>query len=122
MAFYEVTYIVRPDATSAQVEQIAKKYADLTNEKGGKVIKTENWGLRTLAYRVHKHRKGFYTMLGMEADGVIVSELERQMRINDDVIRFLTVKVDELTKAPSIQMAAAKRPSSRYHTASASAE
>ncbi|MAF31185.1 MAG: 30S ribosomal protein S6 [Pseudomonadota bacterium] len=111
MAFYELVYIVRPDVASSQTESTAKKFEEVITSKGGKMIKTEQWGLKTLAYRVNKHRKGYYTMLGFEGTGAIVAEVERQMRISDDVIRFLTVNVEELTKAPSIQMAPRRRGS-----------
>ena len=108
MAFYELTYIVRPDVSTNHVDQIASKFTDVAKEKGGKVIKTEQWGLRNLAYRVKKHRKGYYTMLGLEGTGEMVNELERQIRISDDVIRFLTVNVEELSKEESVQLKFAK--------------
>jgi small subunit ribosomal protein S6 len=109
MAFYELVYIVRPDVSSNQTEQSAKKFEEVITSKGGKIIKTEQWGLKTLAYRVNKHRKGYYTMIGFEGTGEIVAEVERQMRISDDIIRFLSIRVEELTKAPSIQMAPRRR-------------
>lgn len=111
MAFYELCYIVRPDVSSTQTESTAKKFEEVITSKGGKIIKTEQWGLKTLAYRVNKHRKGYYTMIGFEGNGEAVNEVERQMRISDDVIRFLTINVEELTKAPSIQMAPRRRGS-----------
>lgn len=119
MAFYELVYIVRPDVATNQVEAVAKKFADIVSDKGGKVIKTEQWGLKTLAYRVKKHRKGYYTMMCMEANGDIVNEVERNLRINDDVIRFLTISVDEISKEPSVQM---QQPRRRNAGAEANAE
>lgn len=104
MAFYEFTFIVRPDVASNHPEQLAKKYAEVIKKEGGKILKTEQWGLRSLAYRLNKHRKGYYTMFGMEANGKVLNELERQLRISDDVIRFLSIKVEEMTKEPSIMM------------------
>lgn len=111
MAFYELVYIVRPDVASSQTETTAKKFEEVITSKGGKIIKTEQWGLKTLAYRVSKHRKGYYTMIGFEGNGEAVNEVERQMRISDDIIRFLTINVEELTKAPSIQMKPSRRGS-----------
>lgn len=109
MAFYELVFITRPDVSNTQVENVTKKFADLIKAQGGKVAKTEQWGLKTLAYRVKKHRKGYYTMFAMEANGTVVNEVERQMRISDDVIRFLTVRVEEISEEPSVQMTASKR-------------
>ena len=109
MAFYEIVYIVRPDVSNNQVEQVANKFTDLVEAKKGKVIKSENWGLKNLAYRVRKHRKGYYTMLCVEADGAIIAEVERQMRMSDDVIRFLSIRVDKISKEPSVQMAPSRR-------------
>ena len=110
MAFYETTFIVRPDLTPQQAEQLGTKFADVITEKKGKLIKSESWGLRNLAYRVKKHRKGHYVMLGFDANGAVVDELERQMRLSDDVIRFLSVRVEELTKEPSAMMLQRGRP------------
>ena len=109
MAFYELVYIVRPDVATNQVENVAKKFAEIIKNQGGNVIKTEQWGLKSLAYRVKKHRKGYYTMIAMEANGDIVNEVERNLRINDDVIRFLTVSVEEVSKEPSVQMQQPRR-------------
>lgn len=111
MAFYETTMIIRPDLSNQQAEQIGTRYADLVKEKSGNVIKTENWGLRTLAYRVKKHRKGHYVMLGFDATGEVVDELERQLRISDDIIRYLSVRVDAMTAEPSVMMQAKNRVS-----------
>ena len=102
MAFYENVMIIRPDLTSQQAEAIGKKFAEVVNANGGKMIKTENWKLRTLAYRIKKHKKGHYIMLGFEGTGATVNELERQQKFADDLLRFLTIKVDELTKEESV--------------------
>lgn len=110
MSLYELVYIVRPDVASTHAETTAKKFEEILTSKGAKIIKTEQWGLKTLAYRVNKHRKGYYTLIGFEGNGEAIKEVERQMRINDDIIRFLTISTDELTKAPSIQMAPRRRP------------
>jgi len=113
MSFYEVVFIVRPDVATNQVEQISTKFADLIKDKGGKIIKTEQWGLKSLAYRVKKHRKGYYVMLGIEASGSVVNEVERQMRLSDDIIRFLSIRVDAMTDEPSVQMAPPRRRNDR---------
>ena len=108
MAKYELVFIVRPDVASNHAEQLTEKYGEVATKAGAKIIKSENWGLRTLAYRINKHRKGYYVMLGLETDGTVIAELERQMRISDDIIRFLTIRDDELTDEPSIMMAPRK--------------
>ncbi|MCP4355816.1 MAG: 30S ribosomal protein S6 [Proteobacteria bacterium] len=102
MAFYENVMIIRPDLTSQQAEAIGKKFAEVVDANGGKMIKTENWKLRTLAYRIKKHKKGHYIMLGFEGTGDTVNELERQQKFADDLLRFLTIKVEELTKEESV--------------------
>jgi small subunit ribosomal protein S6 len=104
MAFYEVVFIIRPDVSTQQAEAVAGKLADVAVAKGGKVIKSEQWGLRTLAYRIKKHRKGYYVLLGLSGSGDMVAEIERQVTISDDIIRHLVVRVDEMTKEPSVQM------------------
>lgn len=102
MAFYENVMIIRPDLTSQQAETIAKKLATVVEANEGKIIKTENWKLRTLAYKIKKHKKGHYLMLGFEGTGNTIKELERQQKFADDILRFLTIKVDELSAEPSI--------------------
>jgi small subunit ribosomal protein S6 len=104
MAFYEVVFIIRPDVSTQQAEAVATKLADVAVAKGGKVVKSEQWGLRTLAYRINKHRKGYYVFLGLSGSGEMVAELERQVTISDDIIRHLVVRVDEMTKEPTVQM------------------
>jgi small subunit ribosomal protein S6 len=114
MAFYELTYIIRPDVPTTSVEGMANKISDVLKKHKGKVVKTEQWGLRTLAYPINKHRKGYYTMLGLHmqaADAVQagIADLEYQLKLSDDVIRFLTIKVDELAKEPSAMLKAKSR-------------
>lgn len=106
---YEVVFIVRPDVASNHADLIGEKFAEVVKDKGGKVITTEQWGLRTLAYRVKKHKKGYYVMLGIEANGDLIAELERQLRLSDDVIRFLSVRNDDLTAEPSVMLAPRRR-------------
>lgn len=109
MAFYELTYIVRPDVPTTQVETVLGKVSDLVKKHKGKVVKTEQWGLRTLAYPVKKHTRGYYTYLGLSMDGEGVSDLERQLQLSDDVIRYMTVAVDEVSKEPTPMMKAKNR-------------
>lgn len=104
MNAYELVFIVRPDVATDTVEKLTSRFTDLVKKQGGDVVKTENWGLRTLAYRINKHRKGYYVMLGTTMNGDAVREVERQLNLSDDVIRFLTVKVEEISKDPSIMM------------------
>jgi small subunit ribosomal protein S6 len=110
MAFYEFTTIIRPDVPTTTVDTISTKVADLVKKHKGKIIKTEQWGLRTLAYAISKHRKGYYTMHGLQLSGAeAVNELEYAMKLSDDVIRFMTVKVDEVSKEPSAILKAKAR-------------
>lgn len=110
MAFYEVTYIIRPDVPTTTVDAVAAKMADVVKKHKGKLVKSEQWGLRTLAYSIKKHRKGYYTMLGISMNGAEgINDLEYQLKLSDDVIRFMTVKVDEISKEPSAILKAKNR-------------
>ena len=105
MSFYEHVFIARQDLSSAQVEDITKKYASVIETMGGKVTKREYWGLRNLAYRINKNRKGYYVLMNIDAPAAAIKEMERLIRIDEDVIRHLTVKVDELEEGPSVMLA-----------------
>jgi small subunit ribosomal protein S6 len=98
---YEHVFITRPDVSPAQMESSIEELKALIEEKGGKVHKTEYWGLRTLAYRVNKNRKGHYGYLDMEADNAVLDAIDFKQKYADDVMRHMTVKVDELTEEPS---------------------
>lgn len=104
MAFYELVTIVRPDVPTNQVETVNQKITDLVTKHEGKVVKTETWGLRTLAYRINKHKKGYYTMLALDMPGAAVAPLEQQMKLNEDIIRFHTIKMDAISQEPSVMM------------------
>ena len=104
MAFYEVVFIARPDISTQQCDALTTKLVDIATSKGAKIIKTEQWGLRTLAYRIKKHKKGYYVFLGLSGNGDVVAELERQFKINDDIIRHSAIRVEDMTKEPTIQM------------------
>ncbi|HJS87157.1 MAG TPA: 30S ribosomal protein S6 [Acetobacteraceae bacterium] len=101
MPLYECVLIARNDVTQQQVEAIADQIAGQLEADGGAVRKREYWGLRSLAYRVKKNRKGHYILLGLEAKPTFITEMERQLRINEDVIRFQTLRVDAIDEAPS---------------------
>ncbi|MBI1309184.1 MAG: 30S ribosomal protein S6 [Proteobacteria bacterium] len=110
MAFYELTTIIRPDVPTTTVDAVADKVADIVKKHKGKVIKAEQWGLRTLAYPIKKHKKGYYTMAGISLTGAAaLQDLEYQLKLSDEVIRFLTVKVEEVSKEPSAMLKAKNR-------------
>jgi small subunit ribosomal protein S6 len=106
MPLYEHTFIARPDLTNQQAQALAETFGQLVSEQGGTVSKTEYWGLKNLAYRVKKNRKGHYLHLNIDASPAALAELERQERIHEDVIRYLTVRVDALEEGPSVVMQA----------------
>ena len=104
MALYENVFIARQDVPATQVETLTNQFAELVTAQGGTVSKKEYWGLRSLAFRIKKNRKGHYTLLNIDAPSAAVKELERTMSINEDIIRFLTVRVDALEEGPSAIM------------------
>jgi small subunit ribosomal protein S6 len=104
MPLYEHVFLARQDLAQAQVDALAENATKIITDNGGKVGKTETWGLRSLAYKIAKNRKAHYVMLDLDAPPAAIAELERQSNINEDVIRFLTLKVDELEKGPSAMM------------------
>lgn len=104
MPLYENVFIARQDLSSAQVEAVTESLAKIIMDNGGTVAKTEYWGLKGLAYRIKKNRKGHYVLFNLDAPSDALDEMERNMRINEDLLRFLTVRVDEFEEGPSIQM------------------
>ena len=106
MSLYESTFIIRHDMSTQQVEQLAEAFSEIVKNNGGAVTKTEHWGLRTLAYRINKNRKGHYVFFNVDAPSATMQELERNMRLSEDVVRYLTVRVDELDEEPSPMMQA----------------
>jgi small subunit ribosomal protein S6 len=104
MSFYESTFIARQDMTRADLTKLVEELSAIVEQGGGKIVKNEYWGLRSLAYKVEKNRKGHYTMLGIDAPAAAVKELERNIRINENIIRSLTVRVDEMEEGPSVMM------------------
>ena len=101
MALYETVFIARQDVSAKQVEDLAKGFGKIVNDNGGEVKKTESWGLRNLAYRIKKNRKGHYTLLHFDAPPAAIAEMERNMRLNEDVLRYMTVTIDALPEGPS---------------------
>jgi small subunit ribosomal protein S6 len=109
MPFYEHVFLARQDASAQQVEDLAKQFQGVIEGLGGKVTKTEYWGVKSLAFRIRKNRKAHFTFLNIDAPPAAISEVERQERLNEDVLRFLTVRVDELEDGPSIMLRKADR-------------
>lgn len=101
MPLYENVFIARQDISGAQVDQLADTFTQLIAEQGGEIKKREYWGLRNLTYRMNKNRKGHYVLFNIEAPAAAVAELERTMRINEDVLRYLTLRVDKFDEGPS---------------------
>ena len=104
MPLYENVFIARQDISGAQVEGLADGFAQLIADNGGEIKKREYWGLRNLAYRMKKNRKGHYVLFHVQAPAPALAELERTMRINEDVLRYLTIRVDAFDEGPSAIM------------------
>ena len=104
MALYEHIYLARQDVSAQQVEELTNALTEVLAQGGGKVTKNEYWGLKSLSYRIKKNRKAHYSLLNIDAPAVAVAEMERQMRINEDILRFMTVRVDELEEGPSAML------------------
>ena len=113
MSFYETVFIARQDISAAQAEALADTFAQTIEQHGGKVVSREYWGLRNIAYRIKKNRKGHYMLLNIEGGGPAVAEVERTMRINEDVLRYLTVRVEALDAGQSVMMQARARGDER---------
>ena len=103
MPYYESVYIARQEISAQQVDALTDGFEDFIKQAGGSVTKRENWGLKSLAYRIKKSRKAHYTLMNIDAPSEAVHEMERQMRLNEDVLRYLTLRVDELDPDLSIQ-------------------
>lgn len=101
MAFYESVLIARQDLGASQVSGIVSELSEALTKNGGEVVRVDNWGLKNLAYRIKKNRKGHYVVLNISAPEKSIAEFERLMRVNEDIIRYMTVKVDELSAEPA---------------------
>ena len=104
MALYEHVFLTRQDVTSQQVETMVETFKGVIETGGGKVVKSEYWGSKSLAFRIKKNRKAHFQFLGLEAPHGVVAEMERQMSINEDVLRFMTVRVEEIEEGPSAML------------------
>ena len=113
MALYEHVFLARQDLSQAQVDQLAATATEIVEANEGKVTKTETWGLKNLAYKIDRNRKAHFVMLNIEGPGSVVSELERQTRINEDVIRYMTIRVEEHEDGPSVMMRKNERDSKK---------
>jgi small subunit ribosomal protein S6 len=113
MPLYEHVFLARQDLAQAQVDALAENATKIVEAQEGKVTKVENWGLRNLAYKIAKNRKAHYVLLNIDAPAGTVAELERQTQINEDVIRYMTIRVDELEGGPSVMMRKSDRDRER---------
>ncbi len=113
MPLYEHVFLARQDLAQAQVDALAETATNIVQSNGGQVVRTETWGLRSLAYRIQKNRKAHYVALDFTAPPNVVAELERQTQINEDVIRYMTIKVDAHEQGPSAMMRRSDRDRER---------
>jgi small subunit ribosomal protein S6 len=109
MPLYEHVFLARQDASAQQVEEFTTQITGVIEGLGGKVTKTENWGVRSLTYRMNKNRKAHFMLLNIDGPSAVVAEIERQERISEDIIRYITVRVDELEEGPSAMMRKSER-------------
>jgi small subunit ribosomal protein S6 len=113
MPLYEHVFLARQDASTQQVEELTAQMTGIVEGLGGKVTKTENWGVRSLTYRMNKNRKAHFVLLNIDAPSAAIAEIERQERISEEVIRYLSVRVEELEEGPSAMMRKADRDRER---------
>jgi small subunit ribosomal protein S6 len=104
MPLYESVFIARQDIPAQEVEALTERFQGIVSELGGEIARREYWGLKSLAYRIKKNRKGHYTMLQMDAPSAAIQEMERNMRISEDVLRYMTVRIDAVDEEPSSMM------------------
>jgi len=113
MALYEHIYIARQDIQPQQVEAITADLTKIIEDNGGKVSKTESWGLRPLAYRIKKYKKGHYVLLNIDGPTEAINEVERNERLHEDVVRFMTIRVEEHEEGDSVVLRSKERSDSR---------
>ena len=113
MPLYEHVYLARQDLSPQQVEELTNQLSGVVGQLGGKVTKNEYWGLKSLTYRIRKNRKAHMTLLNVDAPSAALAEIERQERLNEDVLRYLTIRVDELEEGPSAMMRKVDRDGER---------
>ena len=108
MPLYEHVFMARQDISNAQMDTLTEQFKSIITDNGGKIGRTEYWGLKPLTYRIRKNRKAHYALMNIEAPAAAVAEMERQMGLNEDVIRFMTIRVEEHEEEPSVQMRAGR--------------
>lgn len=113
MPLYETVYIARQDISSQQVETLTEQMSAFITEGGGSVAKVENWGLRNLAYKVKKNRKGHYVLMNIDAPIPAVKEMERNLQLNEDILRYMTIRVEELEEGDSVMLQSKGRSGGR---------
>jgi small subunit ribosomal protein S6 len=113
MPLYEHVFLARQDISQAQVEALTKEYSEVISEGGGRVGKNEYWGLKSLAFKIKKNRKAHYSLMNIDAPAAAIAEMERRMGLSPDVIRFLTVRVEQHETEPSVQMRKSDRDDRR---------
>jgi small subunit ribosomal protein S6 len=113
MPLYEHVYLARQDVSAQQVEELTAQFTGVVEQMGGKVTKNEYWGVKSLTFRIRKNRKAHFTLLNIDAPPAALTEIERQERINEDILRYLTVRVDQLEEGPSAMMRKADRDRER---------
>ncbi len=111
MPYYETVFIARQDLSDAQIKDLTNGYIKIIEDAKGKIHKQENWGLRTLAYRINKNRRGHYVLIESDVEAPAIHEMERTMRLNEDILRFMTIRNDDLSTGPSIIMDKTSRDS-----------
>lgn len=104
MPLYEHVYLARQDVSPQQVEELTNQFTQVLTDNGGKVAKNEYWGLKSLSFRIRKNRKAHYSLLNIDAPAAAVAEMERQMRLNEDILRFMTIRVDAHEEGPSVML------------------
>jgi|TARA_R110000868_G_scaffold73654_1_gene213445 small subunit ribosomal protein S6 len=102
MSIYETVFIARQELSAQQVEALTEQYSKIITDAKGKILKTESWGLRTLAYRINKNRKGHYALIESDVESAAILEIERQMRLDENVLRYLTTRLEKPTEGPSV--------------------
>jgi small subunit ribosomal protein S6 len=113
MPLYEHVFLARQDVSAQQVEELTAQLTGVIEQLGGKVTKLEQWGVKSLSYRVRKNRKAHFTFMNVDAPSAALSEIERQERLNEDVLRYLTIRVDEHEEGPSAMMRKSDRDRDR---------
>ncbi|MCZ2328553.1 30S ribosomal protein S6 [Bartonella sp. F02] len=109
MALYEHIFLARQDIALQQIDELLKIYKDIIEAHGGKVGRIENWGLRPLAYRIRKNRKAYYVLVNIDSPAEAISEIERKMRINEDILRYMTIRVEKHEKEQSAMLSRLNR-------------